>query len=130
MATNQRDGHSVALCPKEFLKVHRQHFQRVLFRRNQNFLAALCDGCERSSFQNVVTPVLQQGFHGLARLRKQLNLVEDDQRFAFVQIRSVEQLKNRVEIIQVSKTVDEQVFDIVTRLIKTNQDVSLIRFSA
>lgn len=82
----ERGERFFAHVPEELFEIEGSELDVLLFGGNDDALHVLPYGEERPSFDVVVAAIFDEVFDEVPRLREHLDLVEDDQRFAFVQI--------------------------------------------
>ena len=71
--------------PQEFLKIQRIHAEMTFFRGNDNILHMLFNAHEGSGFDIVIPAVGYKILDCRPCSRKELHLIENDQRFPFMQ---------------------------------------------
>ncbi|MBQ3685293.1 MAG: hypothetical protein II933_02695 [Candidatus Methanomethylophilaceae archaeon] len=96
---DQRHGHVVAMCPEEFLEIHRVHVDDILFRWYQYVLDVLFYGDEGSRLIVIIASVFDQGLDGLPGEREELDLIEHNGALMLVQPGTCELLQVQEEIV-------------------------------
>ena len=126
--TQDRESHPIVLRPQKLLKVHRQDFKRIFFRRNKDILAFLSNSSQRSRLKKIVAPVFQERLQRLPRRREELDFIEDDERFPGKKLRAVFELQLHEKRIEVAQALDEEIFNRGIDIIETDEDVRVVRF--
>ena len=80
---------------------------------------------QRAGFDIVVTMVTDKRFDGLACFGLELNLVENDERFALLQLDVINELEPEKDIVEVGYIV-KQIQDFLRALGEVNEDVGVI----
>ena len=112
--------------PQEFLKIQRIHAEMTFFRGNDNILHMLFNAHEGSGFDIVIPAVGYKILDCRPCSRKELHLIENDQRFPFMQRYIIVIWKVQEECIQVFEVGYEKVRDFFADTVEVDHDIGLV----
>lgn len=121
----KRDSRFVPISPTELFEVHGAHLHALLLARYEDACGVLANRDERPRLDIVVAPILHECLYRLSGKRTQLDLIEDYERRALVELRLVAQLKLQEQVVEVGHVIKET-SNVKRRLCKVNADVAAV----